>query len=387
MKTFFIILCLVVGGRVAVADTTQIKSSPDKPDRLYVDSDTQNMNSYDHTRWTAWWIPDDLNNADAWNWEEGWNTNHFDLNWSDGQGGSGSSYSRQIGQQNGGIGGTNVCAEQMSWPGTNWENFRSVDGTGIFTGNGWGSTPTNVPVDISPPPTASESSGSIGGESCNESDPYGPESTYGYVIHFIGDDYEYYEDDGTYTRTAQTKMKLLTGGMDLPHRQSLFCIGGWAADMEKSGSGKRAQPAYIYPGPQLPYTETVMGSLGALKSDGNLWVVLPDGAPPYDVTPQVGRPFYIFGANETKYKLTITASGVDLYTNVPEFCVGQQIDLVANWNPSLPDGTQKWPQWTLGGDFIDNFYYPSGCTTCSMVYTNDPTYLTNESSQAWWIWD
>jgi hypothetical protein len=115
-------------------------------------------------------------------------------------------------------------------------------------------------------------------------------------------------------------------------------------------------------------------------------LLLPDGATPYVATPQVGKPFYIFNVEEQKYTLSITANGIDLYTNIPEFCVGQQIDLVANWNPSLPDGTQKWPQWTLGGDFIDNFYYPSGCTTCSMVYTNDPTYLTNESSQAWWIW-
>jgi hypothetical protein len=114
-------------------------------------------------------------------------------------------------------------------------------------------------------------------------------------------------------------------------------------------------------------------------------LLLPDGATPYVATPQVGKPFYIFNVEEQKYTLSITANTTNLSTATPEFCVGQQVNLQATWSPALPSGTQKWAEWTLGGDFIDNFYYPSGYSNPSLIYTNDPNYLTNEFAQVWWI--
>jgi hypothetical protein len=197
------------------------------------------------------------------------------------------------------------------------------------------------------------------------------------------------------TRHAQTRMRLQPGGRAVPGVRSLYCLNGWAKDVE-AVSGKRAQPPYplaqygsmtpLFEEANLP--DETIGSLGALGSDGNLWVTLPDGGTPVDATLNAPRNFYAYSLSSQEYKLTLTASSsttnADLSTTTPEFCVGQTIYLQASWSPGLPGGTQKWAEWTLGGDFIDNFYYPSGYSNPSLIYTNDPNYLTNESAQAWW---
>jgi hypothetical protein len=140
-------------------------------------------------------------------------------------------------------------------------------------------------------------------------------------------------------------------------------------------------------------------SLRALKqwvgADGNLWVALPDNASP-DLLLCAPARHYSANATVTKYKLTLTASSsstnADLSTNTPEFCVGQTVNLSANWNPSLPSGTQRsampWINdgtlWLIGGNFVDNYYYQTLYPNGSLIYTNDPNYLTNEAAQVWW---
>jgi hypothetical protein len=198
-------------------------------------------------------------------------------------------------------------------------------------------------------------------------------------------------------------MRLEPGGRAVPGVRSLYCLSGWVRDVE-AVSGKRAQPPYplaqygsmtpLFEEANLP-DETV-GSLGALGSDGNLWVTLPDGGTPVDATLNAPRNFYAYSLSSQEYKLTLTAStngtAIDLSTNRPEFCVGQTVYLSANWNPSLPGGTQRsampWINdgtlWILGGNFVDNYYYQALYPSGSLIYTNDPNYLTNEAALVWW---
>jgi hypothetical protein len=271
--------------------------------RLYEESDTQNMNTYGHWRDT---LSADTNPADAYYWEEDWLTNHFDQAWGDEIAGVGYYFNREIGQVVGNPASTNVWAEQMSWPATNWVNWGSIAndyGTGLFSGTAF---PTNLIESIDPPVlTGVDFDFFISGEHCSESDPYGPTYTYG---PYDGG-WDIYEEDGTYTRHAQTKWKLKTGGKALPRRQSLFCISGSAKDVEAAGDKRAAAPFEMsYEGsatalgsePYLPSAAIAIGSLGNLDTNGNLWVVLPDGATPYDVTPQVGKNFYIYWVNEQK---------------------------------------------------------------------------------------
>ena len=55
LKTYFIVLCLLASGGWATATITLNKFSPDKGDRLYVDSDVQKMDFTEHSFFSAWW--------------------------------------------------------------------------------------------------------------------------------------------------------------------------------------------------------------------------------------------------------------------------------------------------------------------------------------------
>ena len=138
--------------------------------------------------------------------------------------------------------------------------------------------------------------------------------------------------DKSYVRNAQTRMKLMTGGKGVAGRQNLFVIHAAAAEI----LDKYALPLcrnFTWGGdvrecPIQPQDIKIMGK--NLDSDGNLYVLLPDGEDP-DLTPQVdGVDFYSWSDDNLKadkYTLTILAGSIttnaDLTTNTPEFCVGQ----------------------------------------------------------------
>ena len=370
-----------------------------KPDRLYVESYRQNLDTSEYYGYTSWWT-DDTNQPSAY-WTEEWDTNHYDQHWTNALGGGGSSLMQRIVlEADPYYNFTDVAAEQMSWPGTNWENVYDLDGTGIFSGNDCGTTPTNVPVDIGPP----FSYGSYGfvAENCDESDPQ-VTSWFGFDQHDFGPGWEADYDNQTYVRHAETKMALLTGGMALPHRQNLFCISGWAKDVE-AVNGKRAQPPYMLieygsgtplgNEPYLPYATTAIGSLGNLKSDGNLWVVLPDGATPYDVTVHVGRPFYIFNVSEQKYKLQIQVNDAaildpDCVVSNANYCVGQYLTFTAGFDPALPETPEYAPvRWAFTGTYYNdgsNAVPGETYPTCSSNYFANIGKLSNPSTTAWWV--
>jgi hypothetical protein len=271
----------------------------DKPDRLYVDSDVQKMDFTDHYRFSAWWT-EDTNYPPA-NWYEDWTTNHYAQQWMDGRGGSGTSTNLHIHLD---FTPANVyntlCTEQMNWPATNWENINQVMGTGTFTGDCSPNDDGTWP--IWPPELDYRGSYSyFYGESCNVSDPVSPQTSFNVNHAQYQPNWEYTEDDQTYTRHAQTRLKLQPGGRALPHKMSLFQISGEASEELE----KRASPPFTFNQvPQgIPSQNIQIGKLGNLGSDGNLWVALPDGGTSVDATPYVGKPFYIFDATEQKYKL------------------------------------------------------------------------------------
>jgi hypothetical protein len=295
MKTIFIVLCLLASGGWAIATVNRTKSSPDKGDRLYVDSDVQKMDSTDHNLFKAWWswVPDITNGLPN-NRVESWTTNQNEQHWADEQGGGGSSLNQQIFLTlDPSTSHTSLCTEQMSWPATSWEDLWQVNGTGTFTGDC--SPNKDGTWSIGPPVTCSYSS--FYGEHCEENDPMPPQATLFYDPHLYDSGWEYTEEDQTYTRHAQTKLKLQPGGLAVPHRMNLFQISGEAEGI----LDKRAVPPYTHTTMQeIPPQNMQIGKLGKLGADGNLWVALPAGGKSIDVTPHVSKPFYIFGATETK---------------------------------------------------------------------------------------
>jgi hypothetical protein len=96
-------------------------------------------------------------------------------------------------------------------------------------------------------------------------------------------------------------------------------------------------------------------------ADGKLWIMQPDNAEPLVSLTAPGRKHYYAGANQTKYKLNITANGNDLFVTNPEFCVGQKINFQAVFTPSLsPPITQY--TWNYTADYINNHWTDAnGC--------------------------
>jgi len=186
----------------------------------------------------------------------------------------------------------------------------------------------------------------------------------------------------TLTPTLQTQLQLRTGGKQVLGRQGLFCLNATGQKYVSSAMGYYAN-IDVYPlawsAQDLAAGEIqVMGK--ALGADNNLWLTLPPGADvPLPV--KVAADQCTVRVLPTKYELTITANGKDLSTNTPEFCVGQEVDMQAAWNPPLPTGTLSGYHWILSLDFLNSWLPP--------VTTNGSSYptisgLTNSLLPTWW---
>jgi hypothetical protein len=182
-------------------------------------------------------------------------------------------------------------------------------------------------------------------------------------------------------------------------------LNGWAKDVE-AVSGKRAQPPYplaqygsmtpLFEEANLP--DETIGSLGALGSDGNLWVTLPDGGTPVDATLNAPRNFYAYSLSSQEYRLFVQANSYFLWPDHvnpnANFCVGQYIQFTPVWSPSLPSGTEKSPiQWAFGGTFVNTFTNADALEgdddddfpESSRNYFEDTSLLNNETTAAWWV--
>ena len=82
------------------------------------------------------------------------------------------------------------------------------------------------------------------------------------------------------------------------------------------------------------------------------------------------------------------ANGISLYPGLPatnaNFCVGQDIGFVLEFNPALPARTQTGPcQWSFAGTFINDIV-PPRYSDGSTNYNLNSDLLTNATPHAWW---
>jgi hypothetical protein len=188
---------------------------------------------------------------------------------------------------------------------------------------------------------------------------------------------------------ARTQMKLFTGGMAKEHRQSLIQLQCAGTEYDEPSPYANAG---LFSDDFAPWVGVASHALNpsqlqalgkAVGSDGNLWVALPDNSVQELNLNATGVLHYDAWATPTKYELTLTANSIDLSQTTPEFCVGQEVNLQATWNPSLPGGTQSSYQWALAMDCLDSWLPPSTTNGSSYPYI-DPTLLTNSSANIWW---
>jgi hypothetical protein len=113
---------------------------------------------------------------------------------------------------------------------------------------------------------------------------------------------------GQYHRTADAVVKLKTGGKATSQRRNLFCLSAAAAEVvdkfEYSYCWEYPQGNMHISGPvgtvPIPAQGITIGGLGNLRSDGTLWVALPDNQD-IDVTPRVqNKDFYTFNVSQSK---------------------------------------------------------------------------------------
>jgi len=189
----------------------------------------------------------------------------------------------------------------------------------------------------------------------------------------------------------KTKVKLLTGGKALSQRLNLFqltCVVGALDPL----------PAYLNfssPHDVPPQNIELLGK--HLGSDGNLWVTLPDNAE-RDITPYIpGENYYSFMPGKQKYPVNITASSsttnANLDTDVPEFCVGQNVtftlaglplgdivNMVGKWSLPQKYVNHQWQNGELIGDAWVNYG--------SVNYDIDSSLLENtDHTSCWYVRD
>lgn len=360
MKTHLIFLCLIISGGLTNA-AIQNKANSDKPSRLYVDSDTQYFNyngngiSYDYYC-GAHIIVGTASGAQQYNhtWTDGtggggsWATDHTDSTVSDNPLYTASDHYHVDGQ--------------FSWPATYWPTL--TDCTETLSGDtwllGW------ADIDVGLDPWQSDVLPLIQMEHCQIKDSESSWTGTNNYSHF------------DFARTAQTKMKLETGGKALSKRQNLFVFNGSATEILANFA---IPPFGNLPTQSIPAQNVTIGSVGALGNDGNLYAALPDNQT-FDVTPIVnGKQFYTFNVSAAKHTLTITANGNDLQTTKPEFCVGQQVTFSPSWD-SDPGAENTIAHWNLPGNYVNESYaYSSVCTS----YRLNPALLANLTTSCWYV--
>lgn len=173
------------------------------------------------------------------------------------------------------------------------------------------------------------------------------------------------EDRTWQRRTADTEVKLATGGSVGSRELNLWCISASATDADT--------------GMQIAFTNIAIGGLGNLDTNGDLWVTLPDNDPDV-ITPKTkGIPkcfFYLPTA--TKFHPYIKINGENTEYDAPTFCVGQKLTFTLAWSPYKPDIiSDTIAIWDLPGTFVNTKSDPN----CDLYYTEDASQLNRVNSR------
>jgi hypothetical protein len=281
MKTYFIFLCLLAGGGLASA-TTQTKSSPDKPPRLYVESYTQTEDWPYSYRFDTY-----DNNGNDYEWDERHITKaHIDYHWNDGVGGGGSmsqAYNWTGSYYGTGYSGNYVTWSKQSWPTSSWPNLAFGTQTVSPDELDW----PDYDPNIAPPGIISEH--------CNFNYPFKTayqfyeDEVYGLLFpHDIETDWW----DGKYVRTADVVWKLQTGGKALSQRQNLWCVSASATQLTPYNESQW-QLILGYSMTGVPNQNIIIDGKH-LNEHGKMWRLYADGDT-RDLTPHVpGVDYYTF---------------------------------------------------------------------------------------------
>jgi hypothetical protein len=346
MKLHVALFCLIGGPLVACANSAA-DLVQDKPDLLYVVSDTLFHDAYS----------DNVTYDNSGGVAEGQVWHQDDYQWQEGVGGNGS---RQDSQES-----DDWDSDGWLWSETNrtssvmlWET--NGNGTEIYTAND-GSTAT-YPIGLP----------LLTSEHCLVNDPKSPPCT----LQDLGDGNwvtnHVYEE---YVRHAQTRWRLQTGGRG--GRSSLFRLSVTVARI----LDKRAERPFSNANSEAvpPQSITVMGR--QLYPDTNLWIVLPDGTN-LEATPFVaGVDFYRMDPSEQKYIPSLTVNDLSLDGGTPEFCAGQYLTFQLAFDPPPPSASQV-SAWDLPGAPVNEGW--QGSTNGSVNYRFNSNLLTNLATTCWY---
>jgi hypothetical protein len=171
-------------------------------------------------------------------------------------------------------------------------------------------------------------------------------------------------------RTADTKMKLATGGWTGSKKMNLWVISATATEYYPGWSLDWVTGLpHLDAGSNAPVDSTKITILGkTLGSDGNLYLLLPDNTN-LDATPIIaGAPaYYTFNVTAQKYRLDITANNnplsQDRVRSGAFFCVGQLVNFQAVFSPNTILGLNYTsPTWNYTADYINNHWTDAnGC--------------------------
>jgi len=195
------------------------------------------------------------------------------------------------------------------------------------------------------------------------------------------------------TISAETQVKLYTGGKAGIKRENLFCINAWARAFQKPTHDLWAYHAWIHT-PAVDVAKNDLLVMGKKPgADGNLWIALPDNAEPYITVTAPGKHHYDAWATAGKYKLQIAVNNTyplwpDHVPSYNNYCVGQYLSFAPKWSPPLPETPQEsLILWAFDGTFVNKKWTqdPVSFPEASVNYTNDPARLKIEPTHAWWV--
>jgi hypothetical protein len=358
-------------GNPSSAGARDAEQPTDKPMRIFVATDAQTDSGSDDVSYKTFYDDDDTLCTGT--IEHPWNYSHH---WSDRGGGTSHSYWKdKFHEECSGVVTEQIqeCECDTSWPATEWPNL--VDG--IAECQYYCSPGTVVP----PPDIELEHS---------EVDYHSPNETR--TVYVSDGIFETETFTYTHSRSAQTTMKLFTGGKAL-RGDNLFVITASASEILTP----RASPPYfgqippdnavpLYPMSVIPPQEVSIGSEGNLGIDGRLYKVYPNGQT-IDVTPKTSRSFYIFRVDASKHHLRITANDKECEAeyppNTPTFIVGQYVIFKPLWDVEPPAALPPCYSWKFYGNYYNEHIYR--CDDCSEDYKRDAYLLTTETPVNWWV--
>jgi hypothetical protein len=186
------------------------------------------------------------------------------------------------------------------------------------------------------------------------------------------------------TLSIGSQMTYQTGGKGVAGSQNLYEIDVSALKWQPCGvfsPGGSCVPAVYVCSTAIP-SGVITDQGQTANARGQIFVGLPaDEKVP--ITPQAPARSDTYTAYPSKIPVMLTANGIDLSTNNPTFCVGQQIRFSLNFSPTLTPSTGIY-SWTLPAKFV-NVATPIsfGCTD----YTTDYSLLdtTNNSCTCWYV--